>query len=176
MIRHTAFILLLVTALVTGAPAHAATQTNTTSELEAQLSALRTFLARAPQASIPKPLSDDEMRAVINEGTAWLLASQEQNGHFAYEYEPYEGSYLSGDNIVRQAGAHFALGEVHRRHSSPSDELAEGIERAAAYFAAQTIYVNEDGERFACIASSPRSSKCKLGATALALVGILGYA
>lgn len=175
MKRYIALALLVVIAFSVGSPANAAPNPDTTSELEAKIAALRSYISRPSHSSMVKPLSDDEMRAVIDEGIAWLLAAQEQSGHFAYEYEPYEGSYLSGDNIVRQAGALFVLGEVHRRESNPSDALAEGIERAVTFFKAQTINVDEDGEHFACIATSPRASSCKLGATALALAGILGY-
>jgi hypothetical protein len=104
--------------------------------------------------------------------------AQEENGHFAYEYAPYEGKYLTGDNIVRQAGALYALGEVYRRSEDPRAVLEDGIEQAVSYFESLSVEAQGEGrntESFVCIASTSQKASCKLGATALALTGLLSY-
>jgi hypothetical protein len=115
------------------------------------------------------------MRTIITDGTKWLLDAQESSGHFAYEYAPYEGEYLPGDNIVRQAGALFALGEVYRNKEQRDEQLAQGITKAIGFFKSLTIEGKEGKESFSCIGSTEKGRDCKLGATALALIGILDY-
>jgi len=153
-----------------------AAESNKNVPLQAQLNALQTHLYRltAPN-QVFIPLTEDEMRLVIVDGTNWLLKTQEENGHFAYEYVPYDGTYLKDDNIVRQGGALFALGEVYRRQVNKDASIEKGIVSAIEFFENMSIEGKEKGTSFRCVANSERSSTCKLGATALVLTGILGY-
>jgi hypothetical protein len=121
------------------------------------------------------PLADDEIREIIELGTNWLKASNEPTGHFAYEYFPYEDRYAKDDNIVRQAGALFELGEIERRDTEGKYDLDKTIERAIGYFDSLTKSGRYNGEDILCIASDPEGSICKLGTTSLAFIGILNY-
>jgi hypothetical protein len=153
----------------------AATSTTQVQDLTLKLQALKAYVSRIQGAGAYTKPSNDTLRASIQDGTSWLLGTQEQNGHFAYEYAPYEDEYLGGDNIVRQAGALFALGEVYLHTKSPGAELGEGIKKAIGYFESLTIPGKEGKLSFSCIGTTIKGNDCKLGATALALVGMLDY-
>ena len=59
-----------------------------------------------------EPIPKDEIVDILKSGVNWFKAAQEENGHFKYEYVPYEDKYLDDVNIVRQAGSLSALGEI----------------------------------------------------------------
>lgn len=175
--KHTISLFLLVAmVLLPTAPVFALeTKSADIVTLEAQLKAVNAYLTQLKDTSPKQPLSHDKMRAVILAGTAWLVTAQEDSGHFRYEYVPYEGAYLKDDNIVRQGGALFALGEVYRRQEKKDARIEKAIIRAADFFENISIEGTENGKTFRCVANSEESSTCKLGATALVLTGILGY-
>lgn len=149
---------------------------NDVQELEAQLTAVQDYLALLMGEAVTKqPMSSEEMHEVVGNGIEWLLRAQEENGHFKYEYVPYEDRYLEADNIVRQGGALFILGEVYRRQQEKDPRIEGGIQKAVDYFEGISIAGEENGIAFRCVANSEHSKQCKLGATALVLSGILGY-
>ncbi|MFM2374433.1 MAG: hypothetical protein RLZZ234_428 [Candidatus Parcubacteria bacterium] len=152
-----------------------APQPGTVQDLELQLGAVRAYIARTDAARRYIALSSVDMRAVINDGTNWLITSQEPSGHFTYEYAPFEGEYLHGDNIVRQVGALFALGEVYRLKKEYDPALAKSITQAIAYFTSLEVSGKEAGVTFVCIGTTAKKRDCKLGAAALALIGLLDY-
>jgi hypothetical protein len=154
--------------------AFAAEEEPSTSELRAQLSAIKEYLSRIGNGE-PAPLSEKGVRFIVEESTNWLLEAQQPSGHFGYEYVPYDDEYLNDDNIVRQGGALFALGEVYRKQTVKSEEVGKGIRKAVSYFESLSIE-GGDKEEFRCVANTQKSSTCKLGTTALVLAGILGYA
>lgn len=144
----------------------------------AQLKALQKYLARmtpAPNQSTAGVLTPEQMREAIKDGVTWFTQAQEPNGHFAYEYLPYEDTYRSDDNIVRQAGGLYALGEVVRRSATQDKNTNKTIEQAITFFENQSPEDTYEGKNIRCITNTEESSVCKLGATALALTGILGY-
>lgn len=121
-------------------------------------------------------LSDDDIRSVIHDGVQWMIHTQESNGHFRYEYVPYEDRYLDDDHIVRQSGALYILGEVLRKDATDqTPELREVIERALDFFEARTINGTFDSYSFRCVTNRPGDTKCILGTTSLVLVGLLDY-
>lgn len=120
-------------------------------------------------------VNDEVLRDSIKDGVSWLQNAQEENGHFAYEYLPYEDSYRDDDNIVRQAGALYALSEVARRGAKEDTKTNETIERAIGFFDDLSKEHEYEGTKVRCVTKSAESNLCKLGATALALTGILGY-
>ena len=125
--------------------------------------------------SLIKPLSPNEMRAVITAGVNWLKNSQEPNGHFRYEYDPFSGTYGNDDNIVRQAGALYQLGEIIRRDKNNLYQLDETITRAVPYFQALTKPGTYGDKKFRCISDSIESPVCKVGATGLVVTGLIGF-
>lgn len=141
-------------------------------ELRLQLVSIVEYLERLlPPNNVP--LSADQMRTVITDGADWLVAGQERSGRFGYEYLPYVGEYTSGDNIVRQAGSLYILGEFYRAQDKSDRELEKAIESSIDYFKDLSKSLG-DGEG-ACVRSGLKSFNCQTGTTALALLGILSY-
>jgi len=120
-------------------------------------------------------MSNDNLRKIITSANTWFIENQEDSGHFKYEYVPYEDEYLNGDNIVRQAGALYALGEITRRDKERKIATRDTIKNAISFFKSLSMKDDRDEYAFRCIVENSNSSKCKLGATSLALSGILGY-
>ncbi len=143
-------------------------------DLKLQLVAIGNYLER--QLSVSNTtLSTEEVRGVIINGVNWIVAAQEENGHFGYEYLPYEDEYLEDDNMVRQGGALYALSEVYKKQTVKDPSIANTIERSIAYFESHSDARDEDVENFLCIKNSSFTTSCDLGSTALALLGILNY-
>lgn len=140
-----------------------------------KLTALVSYLEREIGYVENGPLTDEEMRMTILRGTEWLLNAQEQDGHFRYEYAPYEDIDISDDNSVRQAGALYQLGEILRRDREKTLELRKPIETAISYFERESYTDTFSGFTFRCVMTSEHDHRCKLGATSLALTGILSY-
>ncbi len=147
-------------------------------KLTLQFNALNSYVTRITTVwnpSVQKAVPSETVRTSITDGIFWLVKSQEENGHFAYEYVPYEDVYKNDDNIVRQAGALYALGEVARKSKTENKDTNGAIEKSIRYFESLSTEHEFEGENIRCIQKSERSKLCKLGATSLALVGILGY-
>jgi hypothetical protein len=171
MKRSITFLLCALLLLSPISPVFAADQNE--KDLQAQLNALREYLVRIQGNTTTTPLTQKEMHSVITEGISWMLEAQEESGHFRYEYVPYEDVYLQDDNIVRQGGALFILGETYRKNPDVVSGMDEGIEKAIEYF--ESLSVSDTKDDFRCVANTEGSGTCKLGATALVLLGILGY-
>lgn len=144
--------------------------------LDQQVSALTAELNRLRarvngQSGVP-PLSSSATEKIINDSISWLIATQEENGHFRYEYAPYEDRYLDDDNIVRQAGALYVLGEALRREESDGAAIEAAMIRSIGYFEALSKEGTYNGKTFRCITEDKNSARCKLGATSLALIGM----
>jgi len=143
-----------------------------------QITALEKYIARTNLRmglSEAVALPREDMRDVIKNGVAWLVEAQEGTGHFAYEYLPYSDEYKYGDNIVRQAGALYALTEVARRDAVGDMHRSAAIEEAVVFFENASLAHTYEGKEVRCLARNKDSKTCILGATALALAGVLGY-
>lgn len=149
--------------------------------LSEQVTALRgelSRLGRQLEIATTRTLSESppdakEMNDIIENSVAWLINAQEEKGHFNYEYAPYEDRYLNDDHMVRQAGALYILGEVVQRDSDGVFDLNEPIEQAVAFFEGISKVGDFNDKSFRCITDSRASTRCQLGATSLALVGVL---
>lgn len=117
-------------------------------------------------------MSSEDIRAVLRDGVFFLTTAQEESGHFQYEYLPYEGRYRNDDNIVRQAGAFFQLSEIKRYDQRSRFHLHTQLRLSAEYFRRLSVEGSMEDHSFRCIKETSRQS-CKLGATALALIGML---
>jgi|GEM_PF-2578513 len=120
-----------------------------------------------------KPLPDEEIRNTISSGVAWFKEAQEESGHFKYEYLPYEDEYLPLDNIVRQAGGLYVLGEVALVDESDKYELKNTLKKGIRYFDTLSNRGEWNGYSFRCVSNSSTNDLCQLGATSLALVGLI---
>lgn len=143
--------------------------------LTAQLGAIKQYLTRLTVPAGGAALTESELRAAIRGGADWLRHAQEPTGHFRYEYIPYEDQYRNDDNIVRQAGALYALGEILRRDSGDPLRVHNTMKQSIEFFLAQSKESFSAGESFRCITKTETSRVCPLGATALALIGTLAY-
>ena len=112
-----------------------------------------------------------DSQEIISNSVTWLKNAQESNVHFNYEYLPFLYRYLEGDNIVRQAGTLYELGEVFSRDNDNVYELEKNIDLSISYFLDNTISGSYNGYSFRCIKKD--DLRCSLGATSLALVGII---
>lgn len=142
------------------------------SVLEEKVRALTKYLERERDKSNSVPLTSDELRASIKAGADWLKNAQEPNGHFKYEYIPYEHTYRDDDNIVRQTGTLYALGEILKRDKSDPYRIEDTVVRALSYFKSLSKTTDGGGR---CVANTSVSTKCQLGATSLALAGLIDY-
>lgn len=154
--------------------------------LEAQVEALHAhverlmFMYSVENGDVPdETLSKDEIAVVMEGGIDWLSRSVETEGemagHYRYEYAPFTDEYLNDDNIVRQAGTFFQAGEMARAIFGEPHKLEELMRLNAEYFASISQADVRDEELFRCIVEHPRSSRCKLGATSLALIGFVSF-
>lgn len=108
---------------------------------------------------------------VVESGVSWIKNSQEINGHFKYEYIPFLDRYNDDDNIVRQAGTLYVLGEVYTSTREDIYGLESAIVNSIRYFESQTIEDSFGGYDFNCVLK--KRTQCSLGATSLALLGVL---
>lgn len=166
--------LLLIFAIALPHLGHAASS-NAETTINLQLRAIADYIERTFLSVSDTPLSKQSHREMITKAVDWFRVTQEENGHFRYEYLPYNDEYARDDNIVRQAGALYVLGEVARRDVQNKFELADTIERAIDYFDGHSETDGREAFNFRCITRRESSSECVLGATSLALAGILGY-
>lgn len=143
-------------------------------ELTRTLHAIQAYIARATGAH-ESSLTKDELRTSIRAGVEWIKNAQEENGHFRYEYFPYEDTYSNDDNIVRQTGALYALGEILRRSEGDTLKVRSTMKRAFSYVEQHTQTYEIANETRACVVLNDVSMRCSLGATSLALVGMLAY-
>ena len=141
--------------------------------LRARVDRLQTLLVELEYGRTVIAPSEEETNEIISRSIDWFKNAQEENGHFRYEYMPYEDRYLDDDNIVRQAGTMYALGEVLRRDTANVYDLKSAMKKSAAYFKELSRRGEYDGKKFQCVVSKKGSNTCVLGTTSLVLVGLL---
>ena len=169
------FAFLLIATFIIPKSSFAAKDVITLNEkINSLLSEIETMEFLAKPQNLPK-LSTDEKKRVIKNGVAWLQNSQESNGHFAYEYLPFDDTYRDDDNIVRQAGALFQLGEVARRDTGNVYDVSDNLKDGIKYFEKLSKPGRYNGKKFRCVVNFADSTTCKLGATSLALIGIVSF-
>lgn len=174
MYKNLLSIVLVVSFILTPFTQLSAKSSGTSTRiLEQQLVAVERYLARTTGGG--ETPTAENLRTSIENGVTWFKNAQETNGHFLYEYVPYEGRYREDDNIVRQAGALYALGEIVARTDGDTLALKETLERSIGYFESISKEGTYGNHTFRCIPKSESSIRCPLGATSLALIGILSY-
>lgn len=160
---------LLVAFLLPVVPVRASEQQD---DLRLQLAAIMEYLsALSPSMT----LTEAEIREVINNGASWIVRAQAADGHFNYEYSPYDDTYSDSDNMVRQAGTLFMLSEIYKHRSTPDTTEARAIERSIAYFESLSGQSRTSDDDFLCIKNGAKNSRCALGTTALTLIGVINY-
>jgi hypothetical protein len=93
------------------------------------------------------------------------------NGKFAYRLDPNSGQLSSSYNVVRHAGAIYALGMLN--HSHPDRAAVDAMRRASLFMRAN--YIGPEARSDALVVWSrplPAASNADLGATGLGLVAL----
>ncbi len=129
------------------------------------------FLALSTPGFAVTPLNSEELQQTVKNGLNWIYNSQEESGHFRYEYAPFWDRYIDDDNIVRQAGALYVVGEIAIRDENKIFNLRGPMEKAVSYFETKSKDGEFNGKNFRCILKT--ETKCTLGGTSLALIGVL---
>lgn len=119
-------------------------------------------------------LTTEEVRQVIVDGASWFKNSQDFSGKFKYEYMPFLDRYIEDDNMVRQAGGLYVLGELYRKDPENKLELEKYIIEAIEYFKENTAAGSYNSTRFNCLLKT--STRCTLGGTSLLMIGVLEFA
>lgn len=99
----------------------------------------------------------------------YLAKAQRPDGWFRYEYDLVTGAYRSGNNLVRQAGAAYGLGEY--LHLDDDPEIAAVLRRALQALADASVPYR-DGR---LVTLNGDLKGAKTGATALALLAEASY-
>lgn len=174
-IRH--YILIGILFLVQPFALSAATDVEVPADeiLIKQLTAIENYLTRIHPISTHARLSPNDLRDRIKAGSMWLREAQEDTGHFKYEYLPFSDEYTKDDNIVRQAGALYALAEILRRDPTGSYVDEESIVKGITFFREHTITDTYNGSTFQCVTDHKNGTTCALGTTSLVLVALLDY-
>jgi hypothetical protein len=103
----------------------------------------------------------------------YLESACGETGRFAYRLDPNSGQLSSSYNIVRHAGAMYALAMLNGSH--PDRKAVDAAIRAAAFMRAN--YIGPDARSNALVVWSrplPAISDAGLGATGLGLVALTG--
>lgn len=91
------------------------------------------LLGTSSAGIIPAMTSWDQS---FQQGVTWLLAQQNPNGDFCYSRQVVSAKPGLDNNIVRQAGALYAL--AHAYHYAPQPQLAKTLTLGWQYFLSQS--------------------------------------
>ncbi len=116
-------------------------------------------------ADIDPPRDERQvLREAIDAAAGYLVRACGPDGRFVYRVHLDDPTPLPRDNILRHAGAMYALAQHHRRW--PSAEAAAALGRASRQLEAHVA----PGDGWSAVFSTPAHREAKLGATGLALV------
>lgn len=123
---------------------------------------LTTFLIAFTTSALPQTER-------IDLAATHLGRMQQSDGFFRYQLDFLTGRWSKDNNIVRQAGAGYALGEYLLAHRNPQTEIQ--LQRAIYSYGSSSM-VWKDGK---LLTFEDNYKKAKSGATALALISALYY-
>ncbi len=109
------------------------------------------------------------LQPAAERAAAHLRAVQEPSGLFRYGFDFAARAPIAGDNIVRQAGAAYALAEYYAHGKDHA--LRDGLIAALNAFAARSIAFADGG----LVSADGTPSGARTGATALALLAELHF-
>lgn len=116
-----------------------------------------------------EPLDGAYARELILNSSAFLADQVREDGSFVYGMDPRFDEELDGYNIVRHAGAIWAL--VCRYRLAPEEALAEKIRQTIGYMLDAVRY---DGQGRAFLYEE-KSDEFKLGGSGIAVVALTEY-
>jgi hypothetical protein len=120
------------------------------------------------------PVSLAGVSRAIDLSARYLESACGETGKFAYRLDPYSGRLSPSYNVVRHAGAMYALGMLNGYR--PDRKAVDATVRAAAFMRAN--YIGSDARSNAPLVvwsrPLPTRSDADLGATGLGLVALTG--
>src|SRR6202167_218013 len=133
-----------------------------------------------PALSVPSPSPADVSRAIVL-SAGYLERACGPDGRFTYKVDVRSGRQSSSYDIIRHAGAMYALAMVNRTHPDP--EAAAALIRAAKFLrenyigpgprpGQQVVWSQPVAELSADRRSKPRELYAELGGTGLGLVAL----
>jgi len=114
----------------------------------------------------------------ISLATDYLVASCQSDGKFVYSVDTATGKTSSDYNVVRHAGAMYALAMAYR--VKPDPKIVEALKRAGEYLRLNNVRPGPTfkGHHTTAVWAAPLhkqgDAKATLGATGLGLVGLIG--
>jgi len=124
-----------------------------------------------PIVELASAPSSAEVKSAIAKGAGYLWHSCGPDGRFEYRINFRTGKEAFSYNIVRHAGAMYALAMLHR--STGDSQAADAMFRAAAFLRDNYIGPGvRPGQLVVWSAPLPRRSEAELGATGLGLVAL----
>ncbi len=124
-----------------------------------------------PPADPAAPTAAEVERGIVL-ATAYIVSSCLPDGRFVYRVDPLSGQGSERYNIVRHAGAMYALGMAYRAHPSP--QVAQALARSATYLREQYVAPVPGTDKLAVWSQpKPRGEIAQLGAGGLGLVALI---
>ncbi len=117
----------------------------------------------------PNRIDANYAKTLILESSAFLADQVKEDGAFVYGIYPRFDKEIQGYNILRHAGAVWAL--ICRYRMAPDASLAAKIDQAVGYLLTQICY---DGEGRAYLYEA-KSDEVKLGGCGIAVVALTEY-
>lgn len=115
----------------------------------------------------PKETFEQKLEGSIARQSAWFHANQTPDGDFVYERYAATGDVKEGNNIVRQAGALYGLGQVYAHAKDENTRLS--LEKGIDYFRSLTATVSAE------TAAVMYEEKTFTNTTALLVLGLVEY-
>lgn len=111
-----------------------------------------------------------ELMEASREAASFLARSVDRKGRFVYIYDPVNDTSLGGYNILRHAGALFAMLEYYR--TTEDRKVLEASQRALKYLVSKTETLKMNGIEMACVVEG---GNVKLGGNGLASLALASY-
>lgn len=128
----------------------------------------------SPELAPPQPLPEahspafrDQLLAAVHRSADYMARACTEEGRFLYRIDVRNGRVLGGYNILRHAGAMYALATYQARWPRP--EVKDALLRAARYLRREHMLPIGD---MLPVWSEPRRREAKLGGAGLALVAL----
>lgn len=121
----------------------------------------------APESLDP---TEYELMEASSEAANFLARSVDRKGRFVYLYDPVNDTSLGGYNILRHAGALFAMLEYYR--TTGDREILKASQRALEYLVSKTKTLKKNGIEMACVVEG---GNVKLGGNGLAALALASF-
>lgn len=116
---------------------------------------------------MPKENAAERLQGSLVRQGKWFVRNQTEEGDFVYERISATGEVKEGNNIVRQAGALYGLGQLYAHTKDP--EIARTLEKGLAYFRGLTATISAEASAIT------HNDATQTNTTALLVLGLVEY-